>query len=166
MRPDHPSIQWSINALTIVGGAVMLMMMSHIVVDVAGRTFFNYPLMGTTEIVAGYYMVAVIFFPLAYVTHHEGHITVELFTRGLPPRRLAGLEAVIGFISLCLLCWFVLETVDAAYESFLENEEWETADDNVTIWPSRWFLPIGLSTMAIYMAVRIVDDARKAAGRI
>ncbi len=166
MRSEHWLIQRPIDFLTFVGGALMLLMMAHIVVDVAAREFFNNPLMGTTEIVAGYYMVAVIFFPLAYVTHNEGHITVELFTRGLPPRRLAGLEATIAVICLCLLCWVFWETLFAAYESFLENEQWETADDNVTIWPSRWFLPLGLIVMAAYMALRIIDDARKAVGRI
>ena len=165
MRPDHRLIQWPIDALTFVAGILMLLMMLHIVADVAGRTLFNHPLDGTTEIVSGYYMVAVIFFPLAYVTHYEGHITVELFTRGLPPRRLAGLEAVIGVVAFGFLVWFSWETIIAAYNSFLNNEQWETADDLVTIWPSRWFLPIGLVLMAAYLVFRIVEDARMAWGR-
>jgi TRAP-type C4-dicarboxylate transport system permease small subunit len=165
LRPDHPTIQWPINALTFLGGVLMLLMMAHIVVDVGARVLFNSPFDGTTEIVAGYYMVAVIFFPLAYVTHHEGHITVELFTRGLPPRRLAGLEVAIGVVAFCFLAWFTWESVVAAYDSLLENEQWETADDLVTIWPSRWFIPIGLATMAIYLVYRLADDLRAARGR-
>lgn len=165
MRPDHPSIQWPINALTFLGGVLMLLMMAHIVADVGARVLFRSPFDGTTEIVSGYYMVAVIFFPLAYVTHHEGHITVELFTRGLPPRRLAGLEVAIGAISFCFLVWFTWETVDAAYQSLLEKEQWETADDLVTIWPSRWFIPIGLALMAAYLAYRIAESFRVARGR-
>ena len=165
MRPDHPTIQWPINALTFIGGVLMLLMMSHIVLDVGARVLFNSPFDGTTEIVSGYYMVAVIFFPLAYVTHHEGHITVELFTRGLPPRRLAGLEVAIGVISLGFLAWFTWESVTAAYVSLLENEEWETADDLVTIWPSRWFIPIGLALMTAYLVYRTADSLRAARGR-
>ena len=96
MRPDHPSIQIPSDVLAYVGGVGIVLMMVHIVIDVLGREVVGTPLDGTTEIVSFYNMVAVTFLPLAFVAHHEGHILVELFTRGLGPRRLAGLEAAIG----------------------------------------------------------------------
>ena len=162
MYTEKKWIQNSINWLTVAGGIVMLLMMIHIVADVFGRMIFNHPLGGTTEIVSGYYMVTVIFFPLAYVTHNEGHIMVELFTRGLPRRRLAVLEAVIATVCLCLLIWFIWESFVEAWSSFIDNEEWETADDNIIIWPSRWLLPLGLLAMAIYLLLRIAEDVRTA----
>ena len=161
MHPGDRLIQRPIDVLTFLAGVVMLMMMAHIVVDVVGREIFNHPFEGTTETVSGYYMVAVIFFPLAYVTHYEGHITVELFTRGLAPRRLAALEAAVAIVSFCFLLWFIWETVKVAHESFVDNEQWETADDLITIWPSRWFIPLGLTVMAAYLFYRIVDEIRK-----
>ncbi len=162
MYTEKKWIQNPINGMTALGGIIMVLMMIHIVADVIGRMVFNHPLEGTTEIVSGYYMVTVIFFPLAYVTHNEGHIMVELFTRGLPRRRLAMLEAVIATVCLCLLIWFTWESFVEAWSSFLDNEEWETADDLITIWPSRWLLPVGLLVMAFYLAFRIADDARTA----
>ena len=153
-----------ITALTILGGVAMLLMTVHIVADVVGRMVFNHPLNGTTEIVSAYDMVALIFLPLAYVTQHEGHIKVELFTRTWPPRRVAALDAAVGVICLVLIVWFTWETLVAAKIAFDQNEQWPTAASLVTVWPSRWFLPIGLGLMAIYMACRIVDDARIALG--
>lgn len=165
MRPDHPSIQIPTNLLAYAGGLFILLMMGHIVADVAGREFFSAPIEGTLETVSFYYMVAVTFFPLAYVSHHEGHISVELFTRGLRRRRLAGLEAAVGTLCLAFVVVLVYETWGAAMESFETDEMWETADDLITIWPSRFALPIGVALMGVYMVYRIVDDILIASGR-
>ena len=165
MRPDHPSIQMPTNVLAYIGGLGIVIMMLHIVLDVAGREIVGVPLDGTTEIVSFYNMVVVTFLPLAYVSHHEGHITVELFTRGLGKRRLAALEAVVGIFCLAFVIVFVTETWIAAEESRDTGEMWETSDDLITIWPSRYVLPLGAGLMAIYMVVRIYDDIRTAIGR-
>ncbi len=49
---------------------VTIVMMFHIVADVFAKYAFNSPIEGTIETVAGYYMVAVVFFPFAYVLYH------------------------------------------------------------------------------------------------
>lgn len=165
MNPDSKWVQKPVNALTLVAGIIMLLMMLQIVADVAGRMIFNSPLDGTTEIVSGYYMVAVIFFPLAYVSHNDGHIMVELFTRHLPERRIAWLETVIGAICLAFVVWFTWESIVSAWISTGRDEQWETSKGLVTIWPSRWFIPLGLVLMGIYMIFRLVEDIRKATAR-
>lgn len=165
MRPDHPSIQRPSDVLAYIGGAFILLMMLHIVADVAGRELFGLPIDGTLEIVSFYYMVAVTFLPLAYVSHYEGHISVELFTRGLPPRKLAGLEAVVRIVCLALVVLLVRETGVAAIDSFENNEMWETSDDLITIWPSRFALPIGVALMGIYMIYRLADDVMVVTGK-
>lgn len=164
MRPDHPSIQIPTNILAYLGGVFILLMMLQIVADVAGREFLGFAIDGTLEIVSFYYMVAVTFFPLAYVSHHEGHITVELFTRGLRRRRMAGLEAIVGIVCLAFVLLLVRESWVAAIESFESGEMWETSDDLITIWPSRFALPIGVALMGVYMIFRIVNDIRTAMG--
>ena len=86
LNPNSKYIQGPTNALALVGGVAIILLMLHVVADVMGRELFRFPLEGTLEIVSFYYMVAVTFFPLAYVCHNEGHISVELFTKNLPRR--------------------------------------------------------------------------------
>lgn len=162
VRPDHPSIQIPSNVLAYAGGVAIVLMMLHVTAEVASRELFGFPLEGTVEIVSFYDMVAVTFLPLAYVTHREGHIMVELFTRGLRRRRLAGLEAIVGIACLAFVVVFVRETWEAAVGSYESGEMWETADDLITIWPSRFLVPLGAGLMGIYMIYRIVDDIRTA----
>ena len=165
MRPDHWSIRIPSNLFSWIAGIAILLIMFHVVVDVAMREIVASPLDGTIEIVSFYDMVAVTFLPLAYVAHHEGHIHVELFTRGLPPRALALLEAVLGAACFAFTVWLVRETWIAALESQASGEMWETSDDLITIWPSRFLLPAGVFLMGVYMAFRIVDDFLVALGR-
>lgn len=165
MKPDSKWVQTPINALTLAAGFFTLLMMLHIVVDVAGRMIFNSPFDGTTEIVSSYYMVAVIFFPLAYVCHNEGHIMVELFTRHLPERRLAALDGTVGVVCFGLVVWFAWESISGAVTSMVRDEKWETSVGLLTIWPSRWFVVVGLVLMGIYLLVRLIDDFRRATVR-
>jgi TRAP-type C4-dicarboxylate transport system permease small subunit len=164
VRPNHPSIQIPSSILAYIAGVFILLLMFQVVFDVAGRELFGTPIDGTLETVSFYYMVAVTFLPLAYVSHEEGHIMVEMFTRGLRPRRLAGLEAIIGIVCLLFVVVLVVQTWDAALESYDIEEMWETSDDLITIWPSRFALPIGVFLMGVYMIYRIADDSLVALG--
>jgi len=157
---DHKSIQIPSSVFAYVGGFALVLMMLHVVADVTGREVFGIPLDGTLEIVSFYNMVAVTFLPLAYVAHNEGHISVELFTRNMRRRRLAALEAVVGILCLAFVVIMVRETWIAAMNSYDSGEMWETSDDLITIWPSRFVLPIGVALMGVYMVYRIADDIR------
>src|SRR5687767_6659958 len=70
-----------INLLLWVALLAGFLMMIHVGVDVTGRTFFNRPLQGTTEIVAGWYMVAICYLPWAWLTRHDNHIVAGVFER-------------------------------------------------------------------------------------
>ena len=79
------------NVLAWAAGAAMLLMMAHIVADVAMKYALNDPIDGTTEVVAAYYMAATVFLPLAYVAVSGEHLDVTLFTQrlsGLPLKLL------------------------------------------------------------------------------
>ncbi|MCC2097156.1 MAG: TRAP transporter small permease [Hyphomicrobiales bacterium] len=143
-----------------LGGAAVLLMMLHIVADVTGRLFFDRPLFGTTEIISNYYMVMVIFLPLALMTRREGHMTVDLFTQGLGPRSMARLETFIGLATTALLLWFCWETAHEAIESTEVREKLEAGAELFAIWPSRWLLPIGLGALAIQQVLKLIDDIR------
>ncbi len=150
--------------LAIAGGVAMVLMMLHIVADVATKYLFNDPIDGTTEIVAAYYMVAVVFLPLAYVTFAEGHLIVELFTARLSGRPLAALVGCAGLVTLLYLLFFIYHTGVEAVRRTREGEAWETSVDLVAVWPSRWFLTVGLAAMALYVLLALVHHFGRRSG--
>ncbi len=152
--------------MAICGGIAMVLMMLHIVADVATKYLFNDPIDGTTEIVAAYYMIAVVFLPLAYVTFREGQLIVELFTGWMSKRPLSLLNGFAGIVSLAYLAFLIQHTAAEAIRRTIEGEAWETSVELVAVWPSRWMLPIGLAAMALYVLIETIRNLRGGAGPV
>lgn len=153
--------QWlnrPINFLMWLACFTGFLMMMHVTADVFAKWLFNHPLEGTIEIVSGYYMVAVSFLPLAYISRHEGQIIVELFTQGISKRKLFRLDGLVNIFTILYLSLFTWQTTVAAIEQTEIGELWETAGGFVHIWPSRWLLPIGCALMTLYVVVRMTRN--------
>lgn len=141
---------------------LITVMMVHICADVAGKYLFNAPIDGTLETVSLYYMVAVVFFPLAYATQNGGQIMVELFTRKLSERArryLDGGVAIFGFLYMSLFAW---ETGIEAVHRTQSGEIRETAQSLIIVWPSRWILPLSFALMAAYLLYEGIQQIRQA----
>lgn len=142
------------NALMVIGGIAVTLMMLHIGADVIGKYFFNYPIPATLEIVAWYYMVAAIFLPVAYIQLHNKHLMVELFTRTLPPRPLAMLEGSVCLLGFIYVSTLVVLTFEGAMVETANGAAHDVTYFDLPVWPSRWFLPAALAVMAIIMALQ------------
>ena len=141
--------------LAFIGGVAIICMMGLIVIDVAMKYLLNNPIDGTTAIVAAYFMVALVFLPLAHVTLTSGHLFVELFTQKLSARSLRPLFTLNGLLILSYLLFLAIFTAIEAVRRTGEGEAWETAADLMAVWPSRWLLPIGLLAMGAVVIINL-----------
>ena len=148
--------------LCALAGLSIVAMMLHIVAGIYSRHFLGQPLGGVTEIVSAYDMVAVSFLSLAYVTHQKAHIAVDLFTQKLSPQMKEVIDLGAALFVTTLSIWITYETAIAAIHSYSINEVWESGDGFLTVWPSRFFLPIGIGAMAFSYAL----DTLKRADRL
>src|SRR5690606_9299753 len=130
-------------------------MMTHVVADVAAKYLLGTPIVGTLEIVSTYYMVAVVFLPLAFVQQKGGHIVVEVFTYSLPPRLIAALDALVLVVCLGILGIYIRETIVSAMSKTASRESWEATYFDIPVWPTRWFLPVGLTAMGMAMVLQV-----------
>ncbi len=141
-------IRWCSDALTSLAAICLLLMMLQMAADVALKYFFNAPIEGNLEVVSFYYMVGVVFLPLAMVELRHEHINVDLFVR-LLPKPLQNLVYAFG----CLLSATFFAVL--AYQTYLDAlkstriGEVMMGSDYVTIWPSRWALPLGFSVLCL-----------------
>jgi TRAP-type C4-dicarboxylate transport system permease small subunit len=155
------------NVLAVTAGIAMILMLGHIVADVAMKYVLNDPIDGTTEVVAAYYMAATVFLPLAYVAISAEHLDVTLFTQrlsGLPLKLLSLLGLLATALYLGFICY---HGVVEALRRTAEGEAWETSVTLLAVWPSRWFLPVGAGAMALWVLVamvRILQDIRARSG--
>lgn len=162
MKTLESGVELVVNLLMWLACFVGFVMMMHISVDVAGRVLFNHPFAGTTEVASAYYMVAVSFLPLAYVSRHEGQIFVELFTRGLAARNLLRLDALVNVVAFVYMALFTWKTGAMAVEQTRFREIWDLGDHFLDIWPSRWLLPVSFGAATLYALARVVEDIRRA----
>lgn len=145
------------DSFALIGGVALVLMMVHINLDVIGKYVFGIPIQGTIEIVSAYYMVAVVFLPLAMVERADAHITVELVSQHLPERAH---EILVALASLAAALYFALFTWQTWLDAVSKFEVGETTVGNVVVvvWPSRFMLPIGLgliTVLLVYKAVRL-----------
>lgn len=141
--------------LSLVAGTLMMI---HVVADVTGRTIFRHPLPGTTEIVAGYYMVAVAYLPWAYVARTDGHIIAEMFTRFGSEAFNFWLEIVVKIATLAFTGIFTQQTYLRAVSQTSAGESVQIAGGFLITWPTRWMLPLSAGLMTVYLVLRVIND--------
>ena len=145
-----------INAMTVISGLAIALMMVHIVLDVVLRNFFNYPLPGTMTIVSYYYMAIAAFMPLAFAEQKSAHISVEVVTELMPKgvqRHLAGwmlLFSAVVFALMTVRSWEEAMSKYGIKASIVQGE------DSLPIWPTYFFLPVGCLLMFLVVACKFI----------
>ena len=119
-----------------LAGIIVLMLVTHVTVDVVMRFAFDTPLNSTILYVSAFYMVAIAFLPLAAVEQNDGHIAVELLVEKFPTK----VQSFLAGLALLLTC-IVTATV---------------AIRKVTTWPTYLALPLGFGLMSIVAAWKFI----------
>lgn len=107
MKKVEKSIQWIIEASSIVGVAILLAMMMMTVADVVMRYFFHRPIIGSMEI-SIILMVCVVFLCMAWCALNDGHISVDIITGRLSKKSRAILNSfdnILTFALALLIAW-------------------------------------------------------------
>ena len=141
------------NGLAALGRLVLLITMLHVTLDVVLRFAFNRPLTGTVEISSYYYMIAVVFLPLAAVELRNGHISVEIVAQHLSEgaqRVLIGVVCLLSAVFYGLLAW---RTGLEAIEKMHVGERYSSSMD-LSIWPPRFMLPLGCGLLTLVLVVK------------
>ena len=147
-------LRWASNALFWVAVTLVGAMMVHVVIDVTLKLLINRPIPFTVEMVAHYYMVAVVFLPMPLVEFRNSGVSVDLFYRMMaaPARRSLMLLAYVGqvffFGVLAYQSW--LDALDA-----MKAGKFIYTEGRLFIWPSGYFLPFGFFLAALVSLLRI-----------
>lgn len=143
--------------LAWIGGIALILMMLHITAEVVGRYLFASPLHGTVEIVPTYYMVATVFLPLALIERLNAHIVVELLSKRFSERVQEIQIAMVALLSAAYFGAFTWRTWGDALQKFAVREV-SLGNVAVTVWPTRFYVPIGcgmITILLVYKAVRL-----------
>jgi len=153
------ALRFLTNALAILAGLSVALMMFHVVADVIGKYVFHYPVPSTAEVVANYYMIASVFLVLAFVEAKGSAISVDLVYDNVGPaaqrvmRKAGQIGTLIFYGGLGWFSW------DVAMRAFKTNE---TIDGlwRVTVWPAKFMLPLGLAVACLVLLIKIIAGDR------
>ncbi len=144
-----------------IAGLCLVLMMVQVAADVAGRLFFARPLPSTIEIVAEWWMPALIFLPMVAVALRGENIAVDIAYDRMPPRMQAACDVFAGLafaVFLGFVCWGAWEQALRAYA----KGEFVLGMIPVVTWPIRFFLPLaGGLTMVVYLLQALRAGARR-----
>jgi TRAP-type C4-dicarboxylate transport system permease small subunit len=152
-----------IDAAFWLGLLAGFLMMVHVTIDVVGRAVFNSPLEGTTEIVAGYYMVALAYLPWAWLARNDNHIVAGMFARIGSPRFEFWLEVAVKILTIAYLSIFIYPTFQQAVRQTRIGEVWLAGTMYIPVWWSRWILPVSGSLMLLHLVLRVISDVARGA---
>lgn len=159
------------HGIMLIGSALLGLMVVHTTFDVIMSYVAGQPVEGTVEIVSRYYMVAVVFLPLAFLQADDKHIVAELLSDRFSKR---------GQLFCQCFTWVLMAAFGGvlAWQCGLEamrmtaiNEQFQTSTYFIPTWPSRW-IPVfagvlifaqALVSLATVVRLRHVDGAGSSA---
>jgi len=149
--------------LIAIAAISSFLMMLHVTADLVVRFILRTQVEGTIEIVSAYYMVSLVFFPLAAIDRRTGHISADVFTN-LMSARVRWLSQIFVdlVILICMgaLAWF---SAREAYLRTIDGEIWRSGEFLIPVWLSRWFVPIGSAGMFLTVLLRLMSGGHRAA---
>ncbi|PAU79427.1 TRAP transporter small permease [Halomonas salipaludis] len=151
--------EWVAKSALVLATMFLVLMALHVSLDVGLRYVFGKSFPGTLEIVSFYYMVAIVFLPLAYVELKQEHIRVDVVVGRFPPlvQLLFYLFAcTLGLIYFGMLCY---QSYQDAVRATLRAET-AMANFKFYLWPSRWALPVGFAAMCLAILANMIKALR------
>jgi len=138
-----------------IGIAAVGLMMFHITFDVFGKWIFNAPLPATLEIVAHYYMVVVVFLPLALVEKRDAHISVEVLTQHFADRWQKIVLAATWILSGTFFLALTYRTWVDAMDKYEVGAFIMGSTSAVPTWPTYFILPFGCLVLVLVLAYKL-----------
>ena len=143
-----------------IAALVLLFAMVHICADVAAR-YLGRPWMGTSEFVAFYYMVAIVFLPIALTTYRNGHLRVEFVTQSFSRRRIAILELFGTGLAISVTgiwCW---RSILAAIHAVSISERTMVGAGLLAVWPGKVLMAVSASLVLLAFVIRFGQELRR-----
>lgn len=140
--------------LGLLSGFTVALIMVVVCSDVVGRSFFNKPVLGATEL-SELLLACLVFFGLAAAQQAKHHYIVELVVVRLSPTTQAVLGGVTHLLSagvVAMLAWY---STGQAFTSY-EMEEISFGTVAFPIWPARAVVAFGLILFAVQYLVQFM----------
>lgn len=144
----------------LMAGLCLLAMTLMVTMDVTLRYGFNAPTAWVNEF-SSYLAVIIVFLGISYVLREDAHIRVDVVVRKLPRRGQDWMRVITSIAFLAYTVILFRLTWDIFVLHFTINKTSFTAMD-VPLWPTQFFIPLGLAIMGLLLIHRIYAEVKAA----
>ncbi len=141
-------------ALAVVSGVIILLVMIYIAADVTGRYFANRPMPGSYEITMTL-LIFIVFLSFAYTHARGGHLRLEFLSKSFPPRGQAVLDILallIGIVFVSLITW---QACEWAWDAWVEKTYFQGII-RLPYYPAKFALALGMFLFSIQLAIDLI----------
>jgi len=139
--------KWLTRLSVALGAVATLGLAVHIALEVTVRNVGIGSIVGTTEVVAGFWMILVVFFGIAGAQRAQEHTTVTMLTSALTGRMAAAATAtglLLTLVAFGLIGWTGLES--AVHNTAIGEYD---PSSNFPLWIARWSVPLCALTICV-----------------
>lgn len=161
--PGRHPLDRLVSVLEVVAAVAIVLMMVHSATNAMTRSWLDYPLPGTTEYVAFWYMPLIVFTGFVAAQYRHKHIEVDLVLPKMHSTarklglRLAWLTAAAVMAMLAWGTWTeAIHNFDVKLTSGIVA---------VTIWPFTFLAPLAFAVLTLQLLLRVIrpiEDAEEA----
>lgn len=142
----------------IITGILLVFLVLLITVDVIGRGIFSNTIL-IADAASGYTLVGIAFLGLACTELAGKHVTVNIFTRRLPPKRREQLEVAVSILTLTFAIWFTWMLFDAAKLNYV-NDTVSIDALHIRMWIPYSVGPLGTGMFSIVVLIKLIQKLR------
>lgn len=147
-----------VNRLFLVVAALLSFLLAFLVVaDVIGRTGFNHPVKGTTEIVS-LSIVIICFLEAGYAISSGGMLKVEMLVSKGSPRVQAFLGCLAALAGLAFFGIICYGSIDGAIHAWTSHEFEGEGALRVPVWPARFIVLLGSFLACVSYLLMLLDS--------
>ena len=128
-----------------------------VMANIIGRTYFNFPIYGTAEIVAAS-IVIVVFLQAGYAIRSGSMLKADFLVEHLPDKVQRTLLAIGYFLGAAFFLMIITGGWEESIASYVEGEYEGEGALRVPSWPARWTVLIGSGiAMMNYLVMAYID---------
>lgn len=140
MKKVIATIKLISNALGVLAGVILILMMAQTAFDVISNNFFGRPIDGNIEVMTIYYMTSLAFLPLALTEIRHEHIRTDFVYRYFGARLKKAAYILGTVLSVMFFLILAYQTTLDAIKSFTISER-VMGGVYLLVWPVKWVLP-------------------------
>lgn len=146
------------DALGAVSALCVAALMITIIIDTMSRSLFAAPLAGANDFNRYWWMILIVFGALGAAESRNEHIEALVLEAQMPPRLRVMWRYIRATIVAVTLGLLLNAGIPAAVENLTQGEY--AAGSEITIWPTRFILVIGVAVFLIATVLKVIEDHR------